>query len=78
MQIPTNLSELEDGWAADFQRLNEIEVSPKNSKFIYQDNKYLLCKSDQSSNKYDILHYVRYDISKAEIPSQVRIVKSNS
>mgnify|MGYP001152822084 CR=1 FL=1 len=78
LQIPRNLSELEDEWATGIKGLNEIEVSPKNNKFVYQDNKYLLGKSDQDSDKYDILHYVLYDIVKAEIPSQVKIIKTYS
>lgn len=78
LKIPNSLRELEDGWCQDLFDLVEIEISSKNTYFQYYQNNFLLGKSDGNSDKFDILHYARYDIKDAQIPSQIKIVKNYS
>ncbi|KAK8839270.1 hypothetical protein M9Y10_032202 [Tritrichomonas musculus] len=78
IKFPPSLKKLEKGWANNLNDLTEIEISPNNPFFIYYDNKYLLGKSVESSDKFDILYYAHFDIDEALIPPQVTIIKSHS
>lgn len=75
--FPDNLTELEDEWHIG-TNLKTIEISPLNKNFIYNDNKFLLRKSDPKSNKFDFLVYARRDIQEAIIPQSVSIILSNA
>lgn len=77
IKFPTSLKKLNENWADSLRDLTEIEVSPNNPYLIYYDNKYLLSKSDESSDKFGILYYARFDIEEAVIPRQVTIIKPN-
>ena len=72
LQIPAELEFLEEGWCSSARNIANIEVSPKNKKYIYFENQFLLGKS---TDKFDILYFARSDIETAVIPSQVKILK---
>lgn len=78
LQIPSSLKYLKDGWCQSLRELTDIEVSPKNQKFSYIDNTFLVEKSDENNSIYDILHYVRYDATEIVIPPQIKIIKPSS
>ena len=75
LKIPAKLKYLETGWCCYIRELTDIEVSPKNKNFTYYNNQFLLGKSDDSKDIFDILHYARFDIKEAIIPTQVKIIK---
>ncbi|KAK8837408.1 hypothetical protein M9Y10_036842 [Tritrichomonas musculus] len=78
IKFPPSLKKLDEYWASSLYDLVEIEISPKNPFFIYYDNKYLLGKSAESSGKFDVLYYARFDIDEALMPPQVTIIKPYS
>ncbi|KAK8897753.1 hypothetical protein M9Y10_015718 [Tritrichomonas musculus] len=75
LRIPPKLKYLGSGWCHFLCDLTEIEISPKNHSFIYFENKYLLGKSEEKSDKFDSLYITRRDIEEAVIPSQIKTIK---
>ena len=55
--------------------MTEIKISPKNDHFIFYNKDFLLGKSIESSDKFDVLHFARFDIEEAVIPPQVTRIK---
>lgn len=78
LKIPNSLKFLKYDWCYFLYDLTEIEISPKNHHFMYFDKKYLLGKSQENSDEFDILYYARFDIEEALIPPQVKILKQRS
>ena len=78
LEIPSSVKNLDDGWCDDLYDLREIELSPKNSHFILYNKDFLLGKSSESSDKFDVLHIARPDIEEAVIPPQVTRIKRRS
>ncbi|KAK8841617.1 hypothetical protein M9Y10_027242 [Tritrichomonas musculus] len=78
LEIPSSVKNLEDGWCHCLYDLREIEVSPKNSHFIFYNKDFLLGKSSESSDKFDVLLFARSDIEEAVIPPQVTRIKKYS
>ena len=78
IQFPASLKNLDDFWCQNVYDLISIEVSPKNKFFLFIDNSYLVGKSQENSDVYDILYYARYDIKNAIIPPQIKRLKTNS
>lgn len=74
LKIPPNLKNLEKDWCANLQGLEEVEISPGNQNFLYLNNSYLLTKSNEESDKFDVLIYARSDIEDAIVPSQVKTI----
>ncbi|KAK8834498.1 hypothetical protein M9Y10_032643 [Tritrichomonas musculus] len=75
LEIPSSVKSLHDGWCHYLRDLREIEVSPKSSHFIFYNKDFLLGKSSESSDKFDVLHFARPDIEEAVIPPQVTRIK---
>lgn len=73
ISIPSSVVELRDGWCGCTPHLNNIKIfnnnNNKEENIIYYDNKFILGKSDQKSDNFDILHFARRDIEKAVVPS---------
>ena len=78
IQFPASLKKLDDFWCQNVYDLISIEVSPKNKFFLFIDNSYLVGKSQENSDVYDILYYARYDIKNAIIPPKIQRLKTNS
>lgn len=77
LQIPSSVKTI-DGCFNIIQDLKVIELSPNNQHFKFHNNQYLLGKSDESVDKFDVLHFGMFDIEEAVIPSQVSIIKGYS
>lgn len=69
LSIPSNIIELKFGWCSEVFNLNRIEISPNNRHFFLYNNKYILSKSDQKSDSFDILQFAVRNIVNAHIPS---------
>lgn len=78
LQIPCDLSSLQDNWCADVYDLNDIDVSKKNIYFTYYENRYLIGKDSFLSKVQNKLHYARFDILDAPIPPFITILKHYS
>lgn len=78
LQIPAKLKNLVNPCCSGNYELTTIEVSRKNKNFIFYNEQFLLGKSDDKSDTFDILHLARSDIKEAIIPPQIKIVKDCS
>lgn len=68
--------EFADDWAFEISYLNKVEFSKFNTKYKYLDNQYIVTKSDEKSDIYDVLLYARRGIILATIPSYIKIIAS--
>ena len=55
----------------------KIIVSPLNSQYDFKEDKYLVCKSDSNNDEFNQLLFVRRDIEKFSIPSNVSKICEN-
>ncbi|KAK8841497.1 hypothetical protein M9Y10_027116 [Tritrichomonas musculus] len=78
LEIPARVKNLKNDWCRYLYDLTEIEESPKNSHFILYNKDFLLGKSSESSDKFDVLHFACSDIKEAVIPPQVTRIKEYS
>lgn len=76
LYIPQHLKELRGGWCVGSINLRKIEISPLNNNFLFDQNKYLLGKTDPQSDNFDALLFAICDISEASIPSNIKIISS--
>ena len=76
--LPKGLNELKEGWCSNTSNLTKIIISPSNGQFILKNDNYLVCKSDQSNEEFDIFLFVRRDIKEICIPSNIKIISSYS
>ena len=74
--FPESLKELKEGWCSDLLNLTKITISPKNDHFVYKDGKYLIGKSGENNNEFDILLFASRDINEIVIPSSIKIISS--
>ena len=74
--LPASLIELQHGWCIHTSNLKKIIISPFNSRFKFKDDKYLLSKSDQNSDEFDILLFARRDFKEISILSNIKIISS--
>ncbi|KAK8893379.1 hypothetical protein M9Y10_021796 [Tritrichomonas musculus] len=75
LQIPPKLTTINHYWAIGTINLSYIEVSPKNKLFQFIDNQYLVGKSQNESDTFDVLIYACYNITEAIIPPQIKILR---
>lgn len=56
------------------RKLNNIIVSPKNNRFIFTEDKNLVCKKDENIDSNDILLFTPYNLEQINIPSSIKII----
>lgn len=78
LQIPASLKCLQENWCYGIQDLIQIEVSPENKYFRDYNNQYLLGKNDENSDTFDVLHLATFNITEAQIPPSIKIIKTHS
>lgn len=77
LSFPSNVVELKDGWCCQSSSLFNINIYLKEDQnFVYFDDKFILGKSDQKSDIFDVLVFARRDIEVAIIPSFIKIIGS--
>ena len=76
--FPKCLCELKEGWCFGINKYMKITISPLNDNFRYEKNEFLLGKSDQSKDKFDILLFANIDINRIIIPPNVRKICSHA
>lgn len=78
LQIPASLTNLQDNWYYNIKDLEKIEVWPENKNLRDYNHQYLLGKSDENSDSFDVIHLASLKITDAQIPADVKIIKTNS
>ena len=76
--FPENLRELKERWCYRTDNLKKIIISPSNDQFKFEDDRYLISKSDSNNDEFDTLLFVRRDIEKFSIPSNIKIISSDA
>ena len=59
-------------------KLEMVEISPLNKNYVCKDDKYLLGKTDQKIDEFDVILFVRRDIEEAIIPSNIKVISAFS
>ncbi|KAK8876034.1 hypothetical protein M9Y10_006218 [Tritrichomonas musculus] len=77
LQIPASVQG-PNNFICLIDRLDEIEVSPKNRHFFLYNNQILLGKSKDNIDKFDDLLFIIYDVEEVVIPAQVSIIERRS
>ena len=74
LSIPSTVQKLEEGWCCQTQFLKQILISPKNEHFKYLDEnrKIIVGKSNSKSEIFDVLIFACIDIEKVFIPSTIK------
>ena len=70
--FPPNLVELVDGWCNYTKKLTKITIDPRNPRYLCLDKNYIIGKSSESSEDYDVLVFAVRDIVEAIIPSFIK------
>lgn len=78
LHIPASVEELEEGWCMDTGNLIHISISPNNRRYRIFNNKFIIGKSTQSIDEYDVLIFACRDIKQAIIPSTINHISSFS
>ncbi|KAK8842915.1 hypothetical protein M9Y10_025781 [Tritrichomonas musculus] len=73
--IPPKLRELKKGWCQNSQ-LVCIELSEENKNFKMIEDKFLLGKTNEKRDNFDLLLFVRRDLKEVKIPSCVKEIGS--
>lgn len=76
MTIPSSISDLQKEWCFGTPNLKDINIMPQNKYFIYFDDKFILAKSNQNQDEYDVIAFVRRDIQKVTIPNFITKIDS--
>lgn len=78
LSIPSTVQKLEEGWCCQTQFLKQILISPKNEHFKYLDEnrKIIVGKSNSKSEIFDVLIFACRDIEKVFIPSTIKYIDS--
>lgn len=77
--IPSNFQFFDDGWCKNTPYLRLVVISPENKNFKYLDNekKLIVSKSDLNKDSFDVLEFASRDITTAFIPSNIKYIRSN-
>lgn len=76
--IPPSIEFLGEGWCCGTPKLTRILISKGNKHFAYADNekKMIACKSDISSDVFDVLVFVSRDVKSVIVPSEIKEIRS--
>ncbi|KAK8883956.1 hypothetical protein M9Y10_043058 [Tritrichomonas musculus] len=78
MYFPASLRELKEGCFDGLEQLTKIVIPPSNTNFVFKEDKYLLGKSDNSKDEYDVLLFASRSIEEITIPSNIKIIGSHA
>ena len=80
LQIPENVNNLQDGWCNYMDCLKSISIHPnnKNVKYLDNQNKIIVCKSDVNQDVFDVITFAALDIEKVVIPNYIRFLALGS
>lgn len=78
LYIPSKCEFFGRGWCFHINTLNEITISPNNPNLKYLDDnhKIILGKSDENIDKFDSIVFACRDIIEITIPSFIKTIKS--
>lgn len=78
LYIPTTLIDLREGWCSCLDNLIRIKISPKNPRYLYFEEKYIIGKSSLDEEGYDCLLFARRNLKKAIIPTFIKQISASA
>lgn len=80
ISIPSSIDELKINWCRDILNLNNIKIFKNEEKqnISFYNNDFILGKTNQKSDTFDILLFARRNIENAVIPSFITKISPNS
>lgn len=75
--VPSNVSELQDGWLNHTSKLQKITISIENSNYKYDDKQnFIFGRSNSKSSNFDVIVSANRLINIAQIPSFIKHIDS--
>ena len=74
--IPSSLIELKEKWCYGANKLNNIRIHPNNPHFKLYENKFIIGKSNQNEEKFDVLVFCMRNVETVQIPDFIEIIGS--
>ncbi|KAK8898234.1 hypothetical protein M9Y10_000512 [Tritrichomonas musculus] len=76
--IPSSLIKLEDGWCNDVKKVEKINVSSNNQYYSSIDDQYIIGRSSNEKENFDVLVFSVRNIEKATVPDFIEIIGPQS
>lgn len=70
--------QFESGWCDDMDYLVKFNVSKNNKCYSNFQNDFILGKTNQNNQVFDVLSVARRDIKIAQIPSFIKVISESS
>lgn len=74
LTIPASLVDLKEGWCSGANNLTTISVDPKNKRYSFFDEKFIIGKSSIEQENFDVLVFCIRNIQTVIIPSFIKII----
>lgn len=72
------MKNLEEGWCHRTPKIIDVKLFSlnKNFKYLNEEQKLIIGKSNSKTDDFDILHFVPRNVEKVSIPSQIKRISS--
>lgn len=77
LTLPSNVEKLEYDWCSGVSKLNNISIS-LNNKYLKNYKEFLIGKSEEKSEEFDVIFFAPRNIKKIKIPSFVKQIAPHS
>lgn len=77
LTIPSNLTELKEGWCNKTRNLKRIKMMPINPRYVLNDGKIILGKSSLENDVYDVLVFLCSQ-NKVTVPQSVKFIQKSA
>ena len=74
LTIPATLIDLNEGWCSGASNLNIIKINPKNKRYSFFDEKFIIGKTSIEQENFDVLVFCIRNIKTVTIPSFIKII----
>ena len=74
ISIPSSLVELKKGWCNRTLMLTQIQIEPNNQRYSILNDEFIIGKSKNENENFDILVFSVRDIKNVKIPSFIEII----
>lgn len=75
--VPSTVEVIEKGWCMSLSNMSKFTIMP-NKNFLNYNGDYILSKSENESDIFDVLIFARRDFVTAKIPSSVKAIACGS
>lgn len=76
LTIPGNIETFKKYWCMSTLNLNKVIISPNNKNFKFYDDKFIIGKSDISTDDFDVIIFAPRNVTNVVIPSFIKKIAS--